>query len=83
MDMSEVEGAIMQEHFTYWAGIIATRTAVVYGPVMDPQGAYGIAVLEVQDEDSARNIAENDPAIRSNAGFRFEIHQMPDTVVRQ
>jgi hypothetical protein len=81
-DMTADEGAIMQEHFGYWGGLIEGRRAVAYGPVMDPRGSYGIAVVEVDDEATASSIAENDPAIASNAGFRFELHQMPDAIVR-
>jgi uncharacterized protein len=50
------------------------RKVVVVGPVLDPKGTYGIAVLEVGDESTAQNIATNDPAITSQAGFRFEVH---------
>jgi uncharacterized protein len=81
-DMSVTEGAIMQAHFGYWAGVIAHGKAVAYGPVMDPTGTYGIAVVEVSDETTARRIAADDPAIRSTAGFGFELHQMPDAIVR-
>jgi uncharacterized protein YciI len=81
-DMTEAEGAIMQEHFGYWAALIEERRAVAYGPVMDPKGTYGIAVVEVDDEEHARRVAENDPANRSDAGFGFEVHPMPDAIVR-
>jgi uncharacterized protein YciI len=81
-DMTEEEGAVMQEHFGYWAGLIEERRAVAYGPVMDPAGTYGIAVLEVDDEGAARSMAEEDPAITANAGFAFEVHPMPDAIVR-
>jgi hypothetical protein len=49
---------------------------------MDPKGTSGMAVVEVEDEATAQNIATNDPAIKSKAGFSFEIHQMPDAKVR-
>jgi uncharacterized protein len=81
-DMTDEEGAIMQEHFGYWAGLIAERCVVVYGPVMDPSGSYGIAVLDVEDDAEARRIAEADPAIRADAAFGFEVHPMPDTIVQ-
>jgi uncharacterized protein YciI len=81
-DMTQDEGAIMQEHFGYWEQLIKERQAVAYGPVMDPKGTYGIAVVEVEDEAAANRIAENDPAITSNADFRFELYQMPDAIVR-
>jgi uncharacterized protein len=82
-DMTEQEGAVMQEHFGYWSRVIGERQAVAYGPVMDPIGSYGIAVLEVDDDAAAVRIAERDPAITSNAGFRFELHPMPDAIARE
>jgi uncharacterized protein len=81
-DMTEEEGAVMQEHFGYWSRVIGERQGVAYGPVMDPKGTYGIAVLEVEDDAAAARIAENDPAITSNAGFDFELHPMPDAITR-
>ena len=81
-DMTEAEATIMQEHFAYWLGLMKDRQVVVVGPVLDPQGTYGIAVLEVEDESIAQNIASNDPAITSLAGFRFEVHSMIDAKVR-
>jgi uncharacterized protein len=81
-DMTEAEGAIMQEHFGYWSRLVGERRVVIYGPVMDPKGSYGIAVVEVDDDADARQIAENDPAIMSNAGFGFELHPMPDAIAR-
>ena len=81
-NMSKAEGAIMEAHFGYWAGLMAARKAVAYGPVMDPKGTYGLAVVEVHDEATARRIAADDPAIRSTAGFSFELHAMGDSMVR-
>ena len=83
LNMTEEEAAIMQEHFAYWSGLIGEGKAVAYGPVMDPKGTYGIAVVEIEDETTAQIIAGNDPAIKSNAGFGFELHQMPDAIVRR
>jgi uncharacterized protein YciI len=81
--MTTAEGAIMQEHSGYWGRLIAERTVVVYGPVMDPAGTYGIAVIEVADREAAQKIASGDPVTISQAGFRFELHPMPDTMIRQ
>ncbi len=81
-DITETEGAIMEAHFGYWAQVIADGNAVAYGPVEDPRGTYGIAVVEVSDEAKAQHIADDDPAIRSMAGFGFELHPMPGAMVR-
>jgi uncharacterized protein len=82
-DMTEAEGTIMQAHFAYWLSLLEQGKVVVVGPVLDPKGTYGIAVLEVEDEALAENLAENDPAITSKAGFSFELHSMIDAKVRQ
>ena len=73
----------MQEHFAYWLSLLEQRKVVVVGPVLDPKGTYGIAVFEVEDEALAENLAENDPAITSKAGFSFELYSMIDARVRQ
>ena len=82
MDITETEGAIMQQHFVYWRQILADGKVIVYGPVMDPEGTFGVAVLQTEDQTDAFRIGENDPAVKSNAGFRFELHSMPDAIVR-
>jgi uncharacterized protein len=82
-DMTEAEGKIMQEHFAYWRGLMKEGKVVVVGPVLDPKGIYGIAVLEAEDEALAQSVAENDPAITSKASFSFEVHPMMDAEVRQ
>ena len=57
-DMTEAEATIMQEHFAYWLGLLEQRKVVVVGPVVDPKGTYGMALLEVEDEAMAENLAE-------------------------
>jgi hypothetical protein len=73
----------MQEHFVYWERFVAERKVVVIGPVLDPKGTYGIAVLEVEDETIAQNLAKEDPAITSKTGFSFEVYPMLETKIRQ
>ena len=72
----------MQEHVAYWLGLMKELKVVVVGPVLDPKGTYGIAVLEVEDELTAQDIASNDPAITSQAAFRFEVYSTIDAKVR-
>jgi len=46
-----------------------------YGPVIAPEGAFGVAILEVADEGEARHFGENDPSVRAGMN-RFEIYPM-------
>lgn len=82
-DMTEAEATIRQEHFAYWLGLLEQRKVVVVGPVLDPKGTYGIALLEVEAKRWRRTLLKNDPAITSKAGFSFELHSMIDAKVRQ
>lgn len=50
---------------------------LAFGPVADPKGAYGIAVAQLENGADTLPLADNDPVIKANAGFSFEIHPMP------
>lgn len=54
----------MQEHGAYWKDLAERRIAVIFGPVFDPKGAYGMAIVEVKEEGFVHEIALKDPAIK-------------------
>ena len=70
-DMTEAERAFMAEHVAYWLGLSARREAVVFGAVADPKGAWGLAVLDVEDAARAEAVAEGDPAVEKG-GLTYE-----------
>ncbi len=78
LDMTPAERAIMERHVAYWSDKAARGTAIVFGPVMDPQGVYGIGVHQVQDEAEMRDLIEHDPA---NGLLQYEVIPMPRAVV--
>lgn len=82
-DMTAEEAAVMGQHVAYWKGLIDGGLKVfALGPVADPAGMFGVAVVEAADEAAARELARNDPAIRqAHFGFRHEIHHMPRGVM--
>lgn len=82
-DMTEVERKVMQEHGAYWSGLVDRRVAVIFGPVADPKGVYGLAIVESEDEKMIHNIITNDPIIKSGIGFKFEINMMIQSVLRK
>ena len=79
-DMTDEERATMAEHAEYWKGLLAEGVAVVFGPVLDPAGPYGLAVVEVSDRAHVDRIIAADPAVR--AGLKTEVYPMLDPVVR-
>ena len=74
-DITDAERALMEEHGAYCAEQFAAGKLLAYGPVMAPDGAFGMAILEVTDEDEARHFGENDPSIRAGMN-RFELYPM-------
>jgi hypothetical protein len=75
-DMTEDEKAIMQQHVIYWRRLLTKKIALIFGPVFDPSGGYGVGIVQTADENSARSLMEKDPSILSATGFSFEIHPM-------
>jgi uncharacterized protein YciI len=75
LDMDDHEKTVMNAHMQYWAALFASKKVIVYGPVLDPGGVYGLAVVEVETDDEARAIAENDPAVSSQV-TTFELSPM-------
>jgi uncharacterized protein YciI len=80
--MTPAELKLMQEHGAYLRTFAAKRWAVAFGPVADPQGAFGVGLWEVPDEVDVAAICAADPVIRAGAGFRYELHPMPSLVSR-
>ena len=82
-DLSPAEADVMRRHALYWQGLIDRRVVRVFalGLVMDPAGAFGIAVIERDDESGVRALTAEDPAITAGIGMRYEIHPMPRGVM--
>jgi len=75
--MTDAEKGIMQAHGAYWHGFAERGWAVAYGPVAAQTGGFGAGFWALPDDVDPRPLAEADPAMLSNAGFRYEIHPMP------
>ncbi len=71
--MNEEERAVMQKHVEYWRELMQRGIVVVYGPVMDPAGGYGVGVVDVDSEQTVLEITKADPASSIN---RYEIAPM-------
>jgi uncharacterized protein len=68
LDMTDEEREIMGRHAAYWQPFIDTGQMVVFGPVLDGTGSWGLGVVEADDEDELRAFAAGDPAVTSGTG---------------
>jgi uncharacterized protein YciI len=80
-DMTDDEGEIMGRHAEYWAAIAERGRIVAYGPVRDGTGAWGLGVIESDDEDEVRAMVFGDPAVTSGMA-RMELGPMLVAIVR-
>ncbi|WP_434733228.1 YciI family protein [Rhizobium sp. YTUHZ044] len=76
------EMAAMKRHVEYWHRQALAGSAIVVGPVFEGQGAFGMAVVEVEDQPAAQALVDSDPIIASGFGFRFDVLPMPSIILR-
>jgi uncharacterized protein len=80
-DMTDAERKIMLQHIAYWKENMDEGRVIAFGPVLHPDGAFGVGIIQVNNEDEAKALAENDPAITSGLNT-YEFYFMPNIVVK-
>jgi hypothetical protein len=75
MDMTDDEKRLMKEHGVYTRAAFDAGEVLIYGPVMAPAGAFGMAVFEATDQAEVQQFLENDPSVRAKLNT-FEVHPM-------
>jgi uncharacterized protein len=68
LDMNDEERAVMVAHAAYWQPQIEGGNMVVFGPVLDSTGSWGLGVVEAEDEDELRTFAASDPVVATGTG---------------
>ena len=61
-DMTAEEAGLMQEHVAYWQRAADRGAAVIVGPVFDPAGIWGLAIVDVSDAAEASDLTETGSA---------------------
>ena len=61
--MSDEEREIMARHGAHWQPYVESGQIVIFGPVLDATGSWGLGVIEADDEDQLREFASRDPAV--------------------
>lgn len=80
-DMTEEERELMGRHAAHWQPYIDSGQMVVFGPVLDDTGSFGLGVVEAADEAELRAFAAADPVVSSGVA-RLLIGQMLAGFVR-
>jgi len=74
--------AAMKRHAEYWHQNALAGSAIAVGPVFEGEGAFGVAIVEVADQAAAKALADADPIVTSDFGFRFDVLPMPSVILR-
>ena len=72
-DITDAERAIMFQHVNYWNKYLENGTMLIFGPVMDPKGGYGVGIVEVDNDEQLQELIAKDPANGLNT---YEVHPM-------
>jgi hypothetical protein len=76
--MKPNERSIMEKHVAYWTDKAVKGIAIVFGPVLDPKGVYGVGIYKVENEAEMAELLDHDPA---KGLLAYEYYQMPRAVV--
>jgi len=74
-DQTPAEKSAMQQHYAYWKDLNDKGICEFGGPVLDPNGAYGILVVRADTEDAARALGAADPSVKAGIN-KVEVAEM-------
>src|SRR5262252_3325496 len=80
LDMTDEERRLMGEHAAYWKALAEKGVALLFGPVGDPKGVYGICIIEVDSAEQIQLIIANDLVMKAGLNFSFETYPMLNIV---
>lgn len=71
----------MGRHAAYWKPDIDSGEMVMFGPVLEQAGSWGLGVVEAEDENELRAFAQGDPTVTSGTAT-IEVGKMAAGYVR-
>jgi len=73
--MTAEEQQAMAGHMEYWQRLLHDGRVVVYGPVADPEGVWGLGVLRAADRAEVLAFGERDPSVTAGVNT-FEVFEI-------
>ena len=80
--MTDAEREIMDRHAAHWQPYIDSGQMVIFGPILDDTGSWGLGVVEAEDEEELHAFAARDPAVTTGT-TEMELGKMLAGFVRQ
>ena len=69
-------------HRESWTPRVVTGQVIAMGPVADPAGGYGVAIVEAASEAALEAMQAADPVIDARRGFAYENRRILRIAVR-
>jgi uncharacterized protein YciI len=66
--MTDEEREVMGRHAAHWQPYVESGQMVIFGPVLDGTGSWGLGVVEADDEEELRAFAAADPLVTTGTG---------------
>ena len=79
--MSDEERKVMARHADHWRSWVESGQMVIFGPVLDSSGSWGLGVVEADDEQELRAFAAHDPVVTTGTGT-IEVRKLLADFVR-
>ena len=79
--MTDDERTWMGRHGAFLDDLLAKGQIVAHGPVIDPDGSYGVSLYQIEDDQDIEAITALDPIVRNGIG-RYEHFPMPHLKAR-
>ena len=77
--MTPTEQQAMAAHQDYWQQLLGDGRVVVYGPVAEPEGVWGLGVLRAADRAEVLAIGEADPSVVAGVNT-FDVYEILDGI---
>ena len=77
--MSEEELEAMTDHWQYWGRYVAEGKVLIFSPVADPSGDWGLAVVGGESIEEINELGSKDPAVTRKVA-RFEVLPLPSAM---
>ena len=77
VDMTAEEREAMLAHQDYWRPRVDAGEVIAMGPVADPDGMWGVAIVQAATARQLESWQAGDPVIRAGLGFAYQNFPMP------
>lgn len=66
--MTDDERKWMGQHGAYLDDLLAKGKIVAHGPVIDPNGGYGVSLYRIEDDEDIEALTAQDPIVKNGVG---------------